>query len=205
MRISNAGQSGPQPNKLMKNKFTVISRLGVAGVALSLCVAGFGATQNPEAKPATKADAKKAASAAKTTAAALSAKDKTFMQNAAKGGMEAVEMGKMAQAKGQSDGVKKFGTRMVAEHSNANNELIALAAKKGVKLPAAKPKMEKIGANFDKEYMADMVKDHQKDLAEFQGEARDGTDPDVKKFAEKGSKMVQRHLKLAQDTQSKLK
>jgi putative membrane protein len=114
-------------------------------------------------------------------------------------------MGKMAQARGQSDGVKKFGARMVTEHSNANNELMALAAKKGVKLSAAKPKMEKIGANFDKEYMADMVKDHQKDLAEFQGEAKDGTDPDVKKFAEKGAKMVQRHLKLAQDTQSKLK
>jgi putative membrane protein len=192
----------------MKNKFTIITKLGVAGVALSLCVAGFAAapTPTPAAKaPAAKAEAKKSEGAAKTTAAALSAKDKTFMQNAAKGGMEEVEMGKMAQAKGQSDGVKKFGARMVAEHGNANNELMALAAKKGVKLSTAKPKMEKIGANFDKEYMADMIKDHQKDLAEFQGAAKDATDPDVKKFAEKGSKMVQKHLKLAQETQSKLK
>ena len=114
-------------------------------------------------------------------------------------------MGKMAQTKGQSDGVKKFGTRMVTDHSNANNELMALAAKKGVKLSSAKSKMEKMGANFDKDYMADMVKDHQKDLAEFQAEAKDGADADVKKFAEKGAKMVQKHLKLAQETQSKLK
>ncbi|MEY2480584.1 MAG: putative rane protein [Verrucomicrobiota bacterium] len=201
----------------MKNKFTIISRLAVAGVALSLCVAGLAAaeTQNPDAQPAAKAaapkgaapkaEAKKTDSAAKTTATALSAKDKTFMQNAAKGGMAEVEMGKMAQAKGQSDGVKKFGARMVAEHGNANNELMALAAKKGVKLSAAKSKMAKMGANFDKEYMAEMIKDHQKDLAEFQGAAKDATDPDVKKFAEKGSKMVQKHLKLAQETQSKLK
>ena len=197
----------------MKNKFTIITKLGVAGIALSLCVTGFAATATPtpaakatETKaPAAKAEAKKAESPAKNTAAALSAKDKTFMQNAAKGGMEEVEMGKMAQSKGQSDGVKKFGARMVTEHGNANNELMALAAKKGVKLSAAKPKMEKIGANFDKEYMADMIKDHQKDLAVFQAEAKEGTDADVKKFAEKGSKMVQKHLKLAQETQSKLK
>jgi len=187
----------------MNNKFTLISRLGVAVCAVSLCTAGFAAAQ---AKPAASPDAKKAnAAAAKTTIAALSAKDKTFMQNAAKGGMEEVEMGKMAQSKGQSDGVKKFGTRMVTDHSNANNELIALAAKKGVKLSSAKSKMEKMGANFDKDYMADMVKDHQKDLAEFQAEAKDGADADVKKFAEKGAKMVQKHLKLAQETQSKLK
>jgi putative membrane protein len=187
----------------MKSKFTLISRLGVAVCALSLCTAGFAAAQ---AKPAASPDAKKSNAATATTATtALSAKDKTFMQNAAKGGMEEVEMGKMAQSKGQSDGVKKFGTRMVTDHSNANNELMALAAKKGVKLSSAKAKMEKMGANFDKEYMADMVKDHQKDLAEFQAEAKDGADADVKKFAEKGAKMVQKHLKLAQETQSKLK
>ena len=190
----------------MKNKFTIISRLGVAGAALSLCVAGFASMQTPKAKPAESADTKKTDSAAaKTTTAALSAKDKTFMQNAAKGGMEEVEMGKMAQTKGQSDGVKKFGARMAADHGSANNELMALAAKKGVKLSASKMKMEKMGANFDKEYMADMMKDHQKDLAEFQGEAKDGTDADVKKFAEKGVKMIQKHMKLAQETQSKLK
>jgi putative membrane protein len=187
----------------MRNKFTFIFRLGVAACAVSLCTAGFAAAQ---AKPAASPDAKKSnAATAKTATAALSAKDKTFMQNAAKGGMEEVEMGHMAQTKGQSDGVKKFGTRMVTDHSNANNELMALAARKGVKLPSAKAKMEKMGANFDKEYMADMVKDHQKDLAEFQAEAKDGVDADVKKFAEKGAKMVQKHLTLAQETQSKLK
>ena len=50
-----------------------------------------------------------------------------------------------------------------------------------------------------------MVKDHQADLAEFQKEAQSGTDPDVKAFAAKGAKMVSTHLKLAQETQSKLK
>jgi putative membrane protein len=50
-----------------------------------------------------------------------------------------------------------------------------------------------------------MVKDHQEDLAEFQKEAQNGSDPDVKAFAAKGAKMVSSHLKMAQDIQGKLK
>jgi putative membrane protein len=146
------------------------------------------------------------AAATKTgTTTALSAKDRTFMKNAAKGGMEEVEMGKMAQQQGQSADVKKFGQRMVTDHSKANNELMALAAKKGVAFGSEKAKGEKFGANFDKEYMASMVKDHQKDLAEFQDEAKNGSDPDVKAFANKGADMVSKHLALARQTQSKLK
>ncbi len=127
------------------------------------------------------------------------------MKNAAKGGMEEVSMGNMAQQKGQSADVKNFGKRMVTDHTRANNELMALAAKKGVALPNEQPKAEKFGANFDKEYMADMVKDHQKDLAEFQDQAKNGSDPDLKAWAAKTSEMVRKHLALAQQTQSKLK
>ena len=50
-----------------------------------------------------------------------------------------------------------------------------------------------------------MLKDHEKDLAEFQQEASSGSDPDVKKFADDTAKVVQEHLQLAKDTQSKLK
>lgn len=49
-----------------------------------------------------------------------------------------------------------------------------------------------------------MVKDHEKDLAEFQDEATNVSDPDVKKFAEDTAKVLQEHLDLAKQTQSKL-
>ncbi|HJT46444.1 MAG TPA: DUF4142 domain-containing protein [Chthoniobacterales bacterium] len=132
----------------------------------------------------------------------LSAADKTFMMNAAKGGMMEVEMGKMAAQNAQNADVKKFGNRMVADHSKANNELMALAKEEGVALPAAKSAGK---WKSDKNYMDDMVKDHQKDLAEFQKEAQNGSDPDLKAFAAKGAKMVSGHLKMAQETQAKVK
>ena len=46
-----------------------------------------------------------------------------------------------------------------------------------------------------------MVKDHQKDLAEFQKEASETNDPDLKQFADETSKLVQHHLDLAKETQ----
>jgi putative membrane protein len=132
----------------------------------------------------------------------LSAKDKTFMKKAAKGGMMEVVMGQMAEQKAQSDDVKTFGKRMVTDHSKANDELKSIASKKGVQLPSK----EHSGKwTSDKAYMDMMVKDHEKDLAEFKEEAAGGSDPDVKKFADDTAKMVQEHLDLAKETQGKLK
>jgi putative membrane protein len=50
-----------------------------------------------------------------------------------------------------------------------------------------------------------MVKDHEKDLAEFQGEAKEGSDPDLKRFADKTSKVIQKHLDMAKEIQGTLK
>ena len=132
----------------------------------------------------------------------LSVKDKMFMKKAAKGGMMEVAMGKLADEKGQSEDVKSFGKRMVADHSKANDELKKIAAQKNAKLPTKEPT---VSWSSDKAYMDAMVKDHEKDLAEFQEEAKSGSDPDVKKFADDTAKMVQEHLDLAKQTQSKLK
>ena len=124
------------------------------------------------------------------------------MKKAAKGGAMEVAMGKLAEQNGQSEDVKSFGKRMVADHGKAGEELKKIAADKGVKLPEKDPK---VSWSSDKAYMDMMVKDHEKDLAEFQQEANSGTDPDVKKFAEDTAKMVQEHLDLAKQTQAKLK
>ena len=124
------------------------------------------------------------------------------MKKAAKGGMMEVAMGKVAEQKGQSEDVKSFGKRMVADHGKANDQLKKIAAQKNVKLPTKEPS---VTWSSDKAYMDMMVKDHEKDLAEFKEEANSGSDPDVKKFAEDTAKMVQEHLDLAKATQNKLK
>ena len=160
-----------------------------------------------EKKDEKKASPSPSASTSKSPApAALSDKDKSFMKDAAKGGMMEVEMGKMAQQKGQSAEVKKIGGMMVSDHTKANNELMGIAKKKGVDLSKEKPSMKKLNdASFDKEYIDAMVKDHEKDLSEFQAEAKNGSDADVKAFASKTSAVIKKHLDAVKSAQGKMK
>jgi putative membrane protein len=177
----------------MKHKFTIVTRLGMALLtAASLCL-----THSLRA-----AEKEEKASESKAEKSSLSAADKKFAQEAAKGGMMEVAWGKAASAKAQSNDVKQFGARMVKDHSKANDELKNIAAKKGISLPAEEP-----SANFktDRTYMDMMVKDHEKDLAEFHQEAKNGTDPDLKKFADKTSKVVAEHLSMARRVSKDMK
>jgi putative membrane protein len=138
--------------------------------------------------------------------------DRHFMQEAADGGLAEVELGQLAADKAGNPDVKQFGERMVKDHSQANDKLKQLAARKGVTLPASpsaknealKNKLSKLsGDAFDKAYMADMIKDHKKDVAAFQRESSGGQDPDVKEFASQTLPTLQDHLKQAQSVASK--
>ncbi|PWU12750.1 MAG: DUF305 domain-containing protein [Terriglobia bacterium] len=149
----------------------------------------------------------------KQTAKRLTA-DSTFASNAMEGGMAEVELGRLAQQRAASDHVKQFGKRMVDDHSKANEELKTIATNKGITIPttlnakdqAAMDRLAKLnGAEFDRAYMDDMVRDHRTDVAEFQREADQGGDADIKAFASKTLPTLQDHLKMAQETQSKLK
>ena len=113
-----------------------------------------------------------------------------------------VAMGRQAEKNASDAEVKKFGARMVADHGKANSELKSLAKEEGVELPGEK---EPSSWKSDKDYMSQMVKDHEKDLAEFEKEAKDGTDPDLKAFADKTSKTIRKHLEMAREIDGKLK
>jgi putative membrane protein len=148
------------------------------------------------------------------TTSMLSSSDKTFIANAAQGGMAEVELGKLAVAKAQNPDVRKFGQRMVDDHTKANNELRRVAEEKNVTLPsdlspdqkALKDKLSKLsGPAFDKKYMQEMVKDHETDVKEFQDESASAKDPGVKNFASKTLPTLEEHLQMARDANSKLK
>jgi len=139
--------------------------------------------------------------------------DQVFMMKAAQGGMAEVAMGNIAKQNGGSDAVKSFGDRMVADHTQASNELHKLAQQKGITLPtgvSAKDKrMSKMleakqGSDFDKAYVRDMVKDHETDVAEFRREAENGKDPDVKAWAQKTLPVLEQHLATAQQIASQV-
>ena len=103
---------------------------------------------------------------------------------------------------------------MIEDHSNANSELKALAAKKGITLPAdvtedqkeTYDKLSKLsGAEFDKEYVAAMVKAHEKAVDLFKEQSDDGKDADVKAFASKILPKLKEHLEMIEAISGKIK
>lgn len=140
--------------------------------------------------------------------AAPPAADSKFMKDAAAGGMGEVELGRLASEKATRPEVKAFGKMMVDDHSKANAELKALAEKKNVTLPAGpKPEHKALearlsklsGSAFDDAYMAAMVKDHEKDVREFERESKTGGDDDVKSWAGKTLPTLRHHLDEAKE------
>lgn len=141
------------------------------------------------------------------TAAFCGSQDTDFARHAASGGLAEVSMGKLAESHAQSADVKSFGQRMVQDHSKANDQLMAAAAQANIKLPASPmPKdqaainrLSKLqGAAFDRAYGQEMVKDHKKDIAEFEREAKGGGDTHLKTFASNTLPTLKEHLQMAE-------
>jgi len=186
-----------------------------ACVGVALIVAASVATaQTSGSSSMTNAGTSNAGTMSTQSAAKVSSADKAFVQKAAIGGMAEVQMGQLAQQKAGSDQVKQFGSRMVDDHSKANDELKQVATSKGLTLPTDldskhKSKMQKLeklsGAQFDRAYMDDMVADHKEDVSDFQKQAKSGGDADIKGFASKTLPTLQEHLSMAQSTDKAVK
>jgi putative membrane protein len=141
-----------------------------------------------------------------SSAPKFSSADQTFMMSAAQAGMVEVKLGEVAAKKGTKADIKEFGTMMVTDHSKANKELQAIAAKNGVTLPSKldavhKEKVDKIsnlsGEQFDKAYISEMVKDHEKVAAEFEKASKTAQNPELKSFAASTLPVIKTHLKHA--------
>lgn len=143
----------------------------------------------------------------------LTASDNSFVRKAAEANYAEIQMGKLAQDKGTNPAVKDFGQRMVTDHTKAYDQLKPIASKDNVTMPdkmnakdqALYDRLSKLsGTQFDREYMRNMVKDHQSDVAEFQRESTKAKNQDVRTYATNTLPTLQEHLRLAEDANSKV-
>ena len=134
--------------------------------------------------------------------------EKKFLKDAAIGGMVKVELGKLAAQKASSDAVKQFAQKIVDDHTKANEEVKQIANKANISLPDSldskhQSRIDKLsklsGAEFDRAYIKDQLKEHQQDVKEFQNEAENGNHEELKNFASKTLATLQEHLSMAKD------
>ena len=134
-----------------------------------------------------------------------------FMKKAIEGNLAEIEMGKLAQQKGNSDGVRSFGKQLEQDHATANEKALAAAKEMGMTAPSEPSKKQKAmydrmskmsGEKFDREFVKHMVDDHKKEVKEFQQEAKKGNAPPAR-FANDVLPDLQKHLDTAQSLQGK--
>ncbi len=136
-----------------------------------------------------------------------------FITKAASSGMMEVELGNMAAQKAQNQRVKNFGSMMVTDHTQVNNELKSIISGKNITIPTTMSSehqrevdrmKNKAGEAFDKAYMKMMVEDHKKDVSEFKKASTTLKNADVKGFASRTLPVLQKHLDSAQAINSKM-
>ena len=146
-------------------------------------------------------------------AQALSDADREFIKKAAIGGRAEVELGTLATQRAQRPVVREFGAKMVKDHGAMNTELATLATSKGVDVPTALDAehqavrdrlMALQGADFDRAYMQEMVKDHTQDVAEFEKATQTASDADLRSWTAAKLPTLREHLALARDINSQV-
>jgi putative membrane protein len=126
---------------------------------------------------------------------------KHFLIVASIGNLQEVSAGQLAVQKAKRADVHTFGQMMVKDHGSAEQQLLQLAKRKGISLPAAATgviqpdlNLEKAGDHFDKLYVHGMVSGHGNTVQEFENYAVMGKDPDVRAFAQKMLPVLKQHL-----------
>lgn len=136
----------------------------------------------------------------------ISATDRQFADDAAQGGAMEVILGKIAQQYSTNRDIKEFGKRMAVDHTRANKQLDRTAHSIGLSIDwqpsyADRQTLAKLaqlhGAAFDRAYSADMVKDHEKTIALFEREAKDGRNSQLRQFAQQTLPILRSHLSMA--------
>jgi putative membrane protein len=138
----------------------------------------------------------------------LTQKDWQFAMAAARAGTAEIRLSQLAADRAGRDEVREFGQHMIHDHSEVNQELRQLAFRKGAEVaedldPEHSDAMDRLsglkGADFDREYLIVMIRDHEKAIAEFEREAIGGGDQELKLWAGQTLPKLQRHLEMARD------
>jgi putative membrane protein len=143
----------------------------------------------------------------------LSGADKLFIRQAAIGGQAEVELGKLAQQKGNSEAVRDFGKRMVSDHSKAYDQLMQLHKGADPSIPKEPdPEHKRIrdelnkasGKDFDIAYLASQIQDHQKTANLLLWEISFGQSAELTKYAADTLPTVMAHLEMAKQQHAEL-
>src|SRR5579872_6417127 len=168
---------------------------------------GQSSTQAAEDSNKAKMDSTHDSAMTRTIPPTVSKADQDFAVNTANANMTEIQAGQMAEQKGGDKSVKDYGKMMVRDHTEAGEKLKAIADSKNITLPAAinsdmqkslDDLQAKSGKDVDKSYIKRRVSDHKKVISAFEDESKNGSDADIRGFADSTLHTLRHHLDEAQ-------
>lgn len=140
---------------------------------------------------------------------ALKNDERDFAEKLTRIGMDDTAISQVAIERTSNPRVRSFAEKLIGEHRRINAEITALAAVKGVVLPAkdniAEKWTKRDASDFDVEYLKKIISDHEDAVKLYQKQAREGEDAELVAFARKNLSAVQHHLEQALDLQRSMK
>jgi putative membrane protein len=134
-----------------------------------------------------------------------------FLIVASIGILQEASAGQLAIQKAKRADVRSFAQMMVKDHGDAEQQLLALAKRRSINLPAAatggiKPDLLLLNAkDFDSAYVHGMVAGHCNTVETFQNYATTGKDPVVRAWAQQMLPTLKMHLEHIKTIEKQLK
>ncbi|MGA8489312.1 MAG: DUF4142 domain-containing protein, partial [Terriglobales bacterium] len=124
----------------------------------------------------------------KSQQSTLSSADRSFITNAAEANLAEIDAAKLVDQKSTDPAAKDFANRMVKDHTQANQELAAIAKTNGVTVPTQAgateqhqiDELQKLsGAKLNDTYLHNELEGHKQVISEFEQEVEQGQDQAV--------------------------
>ena len=140
--------------------------------------------------------------------------DEAFVGRALAQGLFEVKLSERAAEHATNADVRKFAQQMVNDHKKTNNRLLAIANRMKLSVVQgfdkdSKETLARIGrlegATFDREYMKQQVKSHERAIDMFERRAKASTNDAVKTFINDTLPHLREHLKEARAVAEKVK
>jgi putative membrane protein len=139
--------------------------------------------------------------------------DRDFVWKAGDGQMLETALGERAAEQATSADVKQFG-RMIAKYSTlAGDRLLEIARNNNLEVPTDMDRADWVallhlsemkGRDFDREYMNQVIKDHEHNVKLFERLANEADNPDLRNYARQTIPALRDHLRMARDIYSRL-
>lgn len=180
-------------------------------LVLSLAALGTGCRAEPqESTPATSTATPAQPPAAGTSGTTgTAAPDTGFIQGQLSLGEKEIGLGRLAQEKATRPDVKQFAETLVRDHEQAGEELRQIAGRQNVtvavrseQLEVERERLSKLsGAEFDREYLVEMVADHERAVKDLEAVSKD-ENQEIRNWAQKTLPHVREHLETARRLQA---